>query len=171
MLLARYEEITYKEDVEIEEEDVRMTVPELAGGLVRVANQLVQMLGADEAQAYDAIAGQLKWFMGLVGPKLGIEQAQLDAVAALPTRGAEFFSFPAEGWKGTKVQCFLQISIDGADAGRVVVELDTDKTPKTAYVLLGGRRPVVFERMMRHGSCSSPPFHALFDQVDSIRQV
>eukprot|EP00750_Incisomonas_marina_P001613 INCI11350.2.p1 GENE.INCI11350.2~~INCI11350.2.p1 ORF type:complete len:407 (-),score=81.10 INCI11350.2:283-1503(-) len=163
-----YEEITYKEDVEIEEEDVRMTVPELAGGLVRVANQLVQMLGADEAQAYDAIAGQLKWFMGLVGPKLGIEQAQLDAVAALPTRGAEFFSFPAEGWKGTKVQCFLQISIDGADAGRVVVELDTDKTPKTAYnfkCLCTGERGIgeLYLRPLHLKGCSV--FRIIADQL------
>jgi len=132
-----YEEVTYDEDAEVEEEDLRMTLPQLAAGLVRIANQLVQMLGAEAAQEHDAIAGQFRWFVGLVGEALSVTKEQIEAVAALPIRGDDFFSFPAEGWKDTPCRCFLQLSIDGADAGRVVVELDTQKTPKTAYDCLG----------------------------------
>ncbi len=112
-----------------------MPIGELAAGLVRVANQLVQMLGADAASEHDAIAGQLRWFLSLAAPKLGVSAAQLAAAEALPVRAAEFFQHPAGGgWEGSACKCFLRLTVGGVDAGRVVVELDTERTPKTACV-------------------------------------
>ena len=150
-----FDEVTYDEDNEVEEEDLRMNVHVLSAGLVRVANQLIQMLGADEASGYDAIAGQLKWFIGTIAEKLGLDATHLTAVAALPVRGPEFFSYPQstttsdsngeatadtaeqtqqQPWKGSTSRCFLDLWIDGASVGKVIVELDTERTPKTAFV-------------------------------------
>ena len=149
-----FDEVTYDEDNEVDEDDLRMNVHVLSAGLVRVANQLIQMLGADEASGYDAIAGQLKWFIGTIAEKLGLDATHLSTVAALPVRGPEFFSYPQstptstttaaadateqtqqqQPWKGSTCRCFLDLWIDGASVGKVIVELDTERTPKTAFV-------------------------------------
>jgi len=101
----------------------------LAAALTRCAN-LVEMMSNGTA---GSLAKSLRGLIENNAVKAGAQQATVDMVLKRdPVRDPVYFSAP-KGFKGSQVQCFLEITIGKQPLGRLVVDLDTTNTPNTAY--------------------------------------
>ena len=122
-------------------------VAQFAAALVRVANMASVQLGAADAPEAGGLAAQLRALLGAHAPAAGGGGGACTAanVAACATDGRDpsFFHAP-DGWAAGFVggaaaggaagpRCFLDVSVAGGDARRVVVELDVEAAPDTAY--------------------------------------
>ena len=118
-------------------------VPQFAAALVRVANMVVVQRGAAEAEG--GLAAHLRALLGAHAAAAGGGGGACTAanVAGCATSGRDpsFFHAPdgwADGFLGdgdgaALPRCFLDVSVAGGDARRVVVELDVAAAPDTCY--------------------------------------
>ena len=116
----------------VEAREPPMYVGELASAVIRVANKFVMQLGADSEGGTSGLASQLDMLMEHVA-NAGVEASLIDAGRRFAGRDPSFFQPPADFGSSGNPICFLDISIDGGEPGRVELELNVSAAAKTCY--------------------------------------